>query len=310
MLIGKIMHEMLEVYTLAKKLKSFPEDPWDVLEKYEKEHKDFFQEEQDEHGYIPDQCANIFERYLARYKNDELHYEGVEEFVATDLATDLRFNGYIDAVVTDAQGRRWLMDRKFHKNIPSAEDRFPELQLIMYIWAWNRWNPEKPADGILWDYARTQLPTEPQVLQSGELSKKKNIRCDRVTYEAAIKRQKLNPADYTDFLEHLEKNDLMFFERVFLPAPKKAQLDAIVSDFRTTAVIIQNFKGIAPRHMSKFNCQGCEFKAICEAEVRGLDANFVRKKDYQPKEKFDGKKKASKKKVSKAKGKPGRKGRS
>jgi hypothetical protein len=110
--------------------------------------------------------------------------------------------------------------------------------------------------------------------------------------------------DYADFLSQLDQNDLMFFERVFLPAPKQAQLDAVVSDFRTSALIIQNFKGVAPRHMSKFNCQGCEFKQICEAEVRGLDANFVKKAHYKPREKFDGKKKkGGKKKGAKKVGK-------
>lgn len=301
MLRGKIMHEMLEHYTLARKIPSYDQDPWDALEKYEKQYRDFFREEQEEYGNIPEQCAQLFEGYLKKYRHDNLDYEGVEEFVATDLATDLRIVGYVDAVVLDENNRRWIMDRKFHKNIPSAEDRFHELQLIVYLWIWNRWQSERPADGILWDYVRTSAPTEPAVLKDGSLSKRKNLRCDRATYERCIERESLDPDDYQDILKHLEGNDTMFFERVFLPAPKKKQLDAIVNDFRTTAVIIQNFKGIAPRHMSKFNCSGCEFKQICEAEVRGLDVNFVKKAHYQDREKFDGKK--GKKKVSKKKAK-------
>ncbi len=194
------------------------------------------------------------------------------------------------------------MDHKFHKNIPDAEHRFHELQLILYLWAWNRWNAERPADGICWDYVRTTPPTEPTVLKSGELSQKASIRCDRATYEAALRRESLDPKPYAKFLKHLEKNDTMFFERVYLPAPKKAQIEAVVEDFRTTAVIIQNMKGIAPRHMSKFNCQGCEFKQLCEAEVRGLDAKFVKKSHYQNREKPSGKK-GTKKKAKKKRAK-------
>lgn len=289
MLVGKILHEMLHTHVLTKRNKSVTEDAWDVLEKYEKVYRDFFREEQEEYGDIPGNCARLFTAYLKKYKHDDLTYEESETFVATDLATDLRFVGYIDKVAVDPQQRRWLMDHKFHKSIPDSEHRFHELQLILYLWAWNRWRSDKPADGICWDYARTAPPTEPAVLKSGELSQKASIRCDRATYEAAIQRESLDPKPYAKFLKHLEKNDLMFFERVFLPAPKKEQIQAIVEDFRTTAVIIQKTKGIAPRHMSKFNCQGCEFKQLCEAEVRGLDAKFVKKAHYQPREKFSGK---------------------
>lgn len=300
MLVGKILHEMLDTYTLTKKLANYVDDPWDVLERYEKEFRKFFAEEKEEHGDIPGNCERLFEAYLRTYQDDDLTYEGTEEFVATDLATDLRFIGYIDKVAVDAHRRRWLMDHKFHKAIPDAEHRFHELQLLLYIWAWNRWNPEKPADGIVWDYVRTAPPTLPKVLKSGNgLEKRASLRCDRWTYEQEIVKHGFDKRDYTDFLTKLDNNDLMFFERVFLPAPKKPQIDSIVHDFRTTAVTIQNMKGIAPRHMSKFNCQGCEFKALCEAEVRGHDVNFVQKAHYKTREKFSGRKKEGKKKVSK-----------
>ena len=299
MLVGKILHEMLDAHALTKKLATYQGDAWDILEKYANEYKTFFEEEREEHGDIPGNCERLFESYLRRWKDDDLTYEGTEEFVATDLGSDLRFIGYIDKVATDGAGRRWLMDHKFHKSIPDAEHRFHELQLILYIWAWNRWQSNRQADGIVWDYVRTAPPTEPQILKSGELSQKASLRCDRSTYEAAIKREGLDPKPYAKFLKHLEKNDRMFFERVFLPAPKKAQIDQIVHDFRTTSVIIEHMKGIAPRHLSKFNCQGCEFKQVCEAEVRGLDAKFVKKSHYKPREKFSGKESTKKKVVSK-----------
>lgn len=295
MLVGKILHEMLDTHVNAKRFKNVSKDAWDVLEEYAQQYRAFFEEEREEHGDIPGNCERLFESYLRTYKDDDLDYEETETFVATDISDSLRFVGYIDKVATDQAQRRWLMDHKFHKSIPDAEHRFHELQLILYLWAWNRWNSDRPADGICWDYVRTAPPTEPTVLKSGELSQKASIRCDRSTYEAAIKRENLDPKPYAKFLKHLEKNDLLFFERVFLPAPKKAQIDIIVEDFRTTALTIQHMKGIAPRHMSKFNCQGCEFKQVCEAEVRGLDANFVRKAHYQPREKFSGKKESKKK---------------
>jgi len=312
MLRGKILHEMLHNHILTKQLTNYEFDAWDALEKYAEEFKTFFEEEKEEHGDILGEIERIFLGYLKRYKNDDLKYEDSEVFVATDLSSHHRFIGYIDKVAVDQHKRRWLMDHKFHKSIPSAEDRFHELQLIMYIWAWNRWEPSRRADGIVWDYVRTAPPTMPAVLQSGELSQKASLRCDRATYEEEIKRLKLDPKPYQPYLKKLERNDLMFFERVFLPAPSAPQIMKIVEDFRTTASMIENMKGIHPRSMSKFNCQGCQFKPLCEADVRGLDVNFVKKAYYRKRERFDGsqesitrqaasKKKSTKKRTKKRK---------
>lgn len=292
MLKGKILHDMLHNHVMTKKLKNFKEDAWDALDGYAEQYKKFFEEEKEEHGDIIGECERLFLAYLKKYKNDDLTYEASEVFVATDLLggreDPIRFIGYIDKVAIDKAKRRWLMDHKFNKTIPDAEHRFHELQLIYYIWAWNRWRPEEPADGICWDYVRTTPPTMPNILGSGELSQKANLRCDRATYEAEIKRLKLDPKPYQKYLKMLEGKDLMFFERVFLPAPSQKQIMSIVEDLRTTASMIQHMGGIHPRSMSKFNCQGCEFKQLCEADVRGLDVNFVQKKHFKKREKFNG----------------------
>ena len=289
MLVGKILHEMLHNHVMAKKVSTFKKDAWDALDKYAEEYKKFFEEEREEYGDIIGNCERLFESYISTYRNDDLTYEDSEIFVATDLAEDLRFIGYIDKIAVDKHNRRWIMDHKFMKNIPDAEARFHELQMIYYIWAWNRWKPDQVVDGICWDYVRTTPPTEPTVLQNGGLSKKKNIRCDRATYEAAIKREGLDPEDYEDFMSTvLDKNESMFFERVFLPAPSKKQLAQVVEDLRTSAMMIRHLKGIAPKSMSKFNCQGCQFKQICEAEIRGLDVKFIKKKHFKKRERHSG----------------------
>lgn len=284
MLKGKILHDMLHNHVMAKVNDDYEKDAWDALDVYREQYDKFFKEEQEEYGDIPGECERIFLAYLRRYKNDDLTYEGSEELIETNLTGNLRLKGFIDKRAVDKKHRRWIMDHKFHKNIPSVEERFHDLQLAIYVWAWNREHPETRIDGICWDYVRTMPPTEPEVLKNGQLSKRKNIRCDRATYEDCIKREGLKKKDYEPFLRMLDQNENMFFERVFLPAPSKKMIDQIISDFRTTAVLIDNLQGIHPRSMNKFNCTGCEFRALCEAEVRGLDVKFVKKSQYQPRE--------------------------
>jgi hypothetical protein len=131
-----------------------------------------------------------------------------------------------------------------------------------------------------------KAPTIPEVLKNGELTKRANIDTDAHTYRKAIRENGLSEKPYRGFLKTLEGKERTFFERVRLPAPPKGLIEKVVEDARATAVMTHalNQAGITPRSMSGFNCSGCEFRALCEAEVRGLDAKFVRKRDYQVRE--------------------------
>jgi len=279
--VGSILHKMLDAYILSKILKNYiGKDPWGVLEEYEKKYQDQFEEEKDEYGDIPEICANIFERYLTYWKTDGLVYLQSEEFVATDLTSNIRMIGYIDKIVKDENGLRYLIDHKFVKNIPSAEDRFSELQLWNYFWCYNRWNPSTPLDGIIWDYARTKLPAIPETLKKGGLSQRKNIDTDAATYLRAIHREGLDPNDYVEMLEHLQGKEDTFFQRVKQPAPSKQLITNIVNDFRSTALMIHHFPTICPREMDPFKCKTCEFRKLCEAEIRGYDADYIRKTEF------------------------------
>lgn len=283
MLKGSILHEMLHAFTLARMLDKYPgPDPWEVLAKYEKDYRDLFIEEQEEWGNVPEQCASIFEAYIRQWRGDGMRYEESEAFVATDLAEDQRFVGIIDKVAVDKDGRRWLMDHKFVRSIPGPQDRFSEIQLLLYIWVRERWKKEDKIDGLIWDYSRTKVPVEPEVLKNGELSQRKNMDTTARVYRETIKKHGLKERDYRDMLKHLEGKEDTFFQRVPLPRPSEKMITLVVEDFRTTATKIQKLKGIAERNMTPFNCNTCEFRPLCETEVRGGDAKFVRENEYEP----------------------------
>lgn len=289
---GEILHEMLNAYVNAKLVKGFiGDDPWDILEGYAEKYKNYFEEEREHYGDIIGDCGAIFEGYLRKYRNDPLKYEKSEASVYFDITGKLRFAGFIDKIATDQQGRRWIVDHKFVATIPTGADRFSELQLLLYVWAWEKANPDIPIDGVLWDYARSKAPTKPEVLKSnGQLSQRKNIDCDTYTYMRTIAENNLNPNDYVEMLKHLEGKDDTFYERVFLPKPTNHMINEVVEDFLATAEDIQiaRKKGArCARSMSPFNCSTCEFRTVCEAEVRGHDTDFVIKADYIQRETGD-----------------------
>ena len=290
LLRGQILHEMLDAYINRKihGLQYDGDDPWDILEYYAEEFGSYFEEEKEMHGDIPGDCGKIFEGYLRKYRKDKIRYEASELELRLDLsalgtgAIEVEFVGFIDKIAVDPQKRRWLMDHKFVKTIPTADDRFSELQLLLYVWVYGMINPKEALDGVCWDYGRAKAPTEPEILKSGALSKRKNLDCDVYTYRNAIRKAGLVEADYADMLQHLEGKEDTFFERVFLPTPGTDMIIEVVNDFLQTTAEIQAKRedGRCARAMSPFNCATCEFRPLCEAEVRGLDADFIRKSEY------------------------------
>lgn len=284
MLKGEMLHEMLNAHIARKMNKKYKgPDPWDVLEKYAEKYATYFEEEREHYGDIIGDCGEIFEGYLRKYRKDPLIYERTEESVYFDIGK-VRFKGIIDKVACDAQERRWIVDHKFVANIPTAEDRFSELQLLLYVWAWEKTHPDEPIDGVCWDYGRSKAPTKPEVLKSGELSKRKNIDCDPHTYRATVLAHGKNLDDYQDMLELLEGKENTFYERVFLPKPSDTMVEIITDDFLESTREIQEKRKPAARctrSMTPFNCNTCEYRQLCEAEVRGLDTEFIMKSEYR-----------------------------
>lgn len=290
--IGILLHEMLDA--LAK-LRMDPNEtwtPWTVLERYEKEYAKLWKEEQEEFGDIPALAQAIFEGYMRRWRGDGLRYLGSELEVKTELTKGIWLKARLDKVVVDQQKRRFLMDHKFHRIIPGPEDRFADIQTVLYFWAYNSESPRsEKLDGLIWDYGRVKAPAIPEVLKRGGLSKRANIDTDVHTYRETLRENGIPEKGYRDILKKLEGKERTFFERVILPSPPKVMVESIVEDARATALARKHIGKAPARSMSGFNCKTCDFRTVCEAEVRGLDAKFVRKRDYiiqEPKEETDG----------------------
>jgi hypothetical protein len=84
------------------------------------------------------------------------------------------------------------------------------------------------------------------------------------------------------YLGELKKRSARkFYLRVPLPAPPKIMIDSVVSDFKYTSEQMAKAT-VFPRSMTK-DCSWCEYYRLCMSELRGLDASFVRKTDYEEK---------------------------
>jgi RecB family exonuclease len=284
---GTILHEMLEAH--AKN--GWVAGARKVLKRYEEEYAHLFEEEKEYYGEnFLNEIERIMLGYIRTYDNDGWIVEATEEEVVTDLVKGIRFVGHIDRrVVSTRDDRRWLVDHKTKKTIPTAEERFGNFQLLLYVWAWNREHDhDEKVDGIIWDYLRTKAPTVPEPLKKGGLTQRADLDTDVWTYEKAIEDNKLDRADYAEYLEQLEKRSQdKFYCRVPLPAPHKETVNVVVEEFKQTAILMEGLK-VYPRNMTVMCCKTCEFFRLCQAELTGVNAKFVLKSDYEEREEDDG----------------------
>lgn len=286
--VGTILHEMLDARVRGHA------KPWDIYKKYKLDFRKLWDAEKEEYGDIPAMIKAIYKGYLRRWKGDGLVYVDSEVSFRAPLSPSIDLLGTLDKIA-EGDGRRILIDHKFHKNLPGPDHRFSDIQTVLYYWGWNETHrSDERLDSIMWDYGRMKAPTVPEELKAGGLSKRANIDTDVFTYRKRLAELGLDEKPYRQFLKTLEGKERTFFERVPLPAPSKHLIKAVVEDARLTAIMARKAlrTGRAPRSMSGFNCNGCEFRTLCEAEVRGLDHKFVRKKEYKerdPKERRYGK---------------------
>lgn len=284
LLRGSILHEMLHAHATQQKTE-------DVLSKYSAEYKQLFLEEREMYGTIIEDCRRIFAGYLRRWRDDETVFLQSEVQIRTQLLDDMEFVGTIDKIAR-SQGRLWLVDHKSHKRLPDESARLNDLQLVFYVWAWNREHARsEQVEGILWDYLRTKVPTVPERLKNGELTRRANIDTDYRTYLKAIEEANLDPKDYAEILDRLKGQVDPFYRRVKLPLARTPMEESIVADAKLTARTIRALASTpagAIRTLDR-TCDQCEFHSLCSAELRGHDWKFIQKNEYtdRPQESYD-----------------------
>jgi len=276
LLKGVILHELLNA-------RANPNNPKlaikKAIEQIETDYRKLILSQKEEYGDLIPEMVAIFNAYQREYAEEKLKYVSSEELVTADLAPGIRFIGYIDKIARDEHDLLHVMDHKSSRSLPNEEQRFSDLQLLMYVWLRGQQKAE-PASGVIWDYLRTKVPTKPQLLKDGSLSQKA-IETDYATFMAAIVEYKLDPADYQAKLDELSKQASPFFQRVRLPRPPDSMIRQVVDDARQSAKELLKLGGtLTDRNMTK-DCSWCQFYLLCHAELRGQDANYVRKANYQ-----------------------------
>ncbi|MDI6840471.1 MAG: PD-(D/E)XK nuclease family protein [bacterium] len=281
--LGNYGHALLEAHYRGEDLSEVSNKYW--LEQTE----NMFQEEMLEFEEVRQQAEQLVGCYIKHYgKEEPWKIYAVEEHFTTNIPTpkgnksQSALQGVLDLVVEDGTNEIWLVDHKFTSiDLDKYEENLVlDEQANYYLWALAEMlNNHSAVAGIIFNLVRTKLPTVPQLLKKGGLSKAKNIDTDVETYLQAIKDNKLNPKDYADFLTHVRDNEKPFFKRHYVHrtpeeiAEVGAELYEISRDMRGCRVF---------RNATKDCSWDCPYRELCIMEYKGvkddfyIDANFTK----------------------------------
>lgn len=285
LLRGTVVHQMIENHLEGK-------DPWKPYKEMVKAYSKLFDEEKENYGDLPTELKTLMTGYFEWYKKDPLFpispkgsKKKAEHKFRVKLTESIDLEGMIDAVASDRAKRGWLVDHKSHKQIPRGDVKYSDIQSALYTWVIPQMG-FAPVRGVAWNYIRWKAPAIPELLKSGEMTRRVNIDTTWPVYKQALLDNKLNPKNYKDMEKLLSGKEGDFYVRSYLPV-KKEMIETLVDEARTTAREIKRKGGKDTTRSTNNQCGWCEYYGLCNAELRGLDTSFMLKAEYREKKEKD-----------------------
>lgn len=275
--IGTIIHKLIETWAKHGK-------PEKILAEVRAEYKKMFEEEKEYYGDLPGMVEQIFQGYRDKYGDDEVFkYSLIEKTMGPiPLTSETQFQFTVDRVLDIPMGKA-VCETKTAKRIPEEEKRIWDIQTILYAWGLNESGYD--INAVIWDYIRTKTPTIPRLLKNGELSQAQDIDTTYDVYYQAILDNlgKSHIKDYKEMLDRLEFRPDQFYKRV-TQAISKVMMKSVVRGAKISSLEILRMSRLPVRNISGFTCPTCFYSSLCYAEVRGIDSDFIRQKEFMKKE--------------------------
>ena len=220
-----------------------------------------------------------FEKYevLTLYKDDkgipalELHFK-------IPCPGSKGLHGYIDAILRDKEtGHVWCTDYKFRKSLSPDEDEAFNIQNAVYTRACAKMGV--PITGTMtWQHTNTPA-ADPAQLKNGTFSRAK-IKTTWEHYAGTVAAAGGNPNEYEEEMKP-KLADIEWFRPTY-EYRSPATVDRIWEQSVVPAswAIKRAYKSNNPRFVYPWNCKMCQYGDLCQAELRGHDADFLRSTEY------------------------------
>lgn len=222
--------------------------------------------------------AGYYEWAPARDQFTPLHVELEFEVPITDL--DAVYQGRIDLLIEDHDGRYWIVDHKTCKSMDSSTEYLDmDEQCGSYAWALQEKLGIQIA-GVIYNELLKTVPSPPTVLKSGKLSVDKKQHTTLDLYLTTLREHGYDAATYQEMLDHLASQPDRYFRRTqVLRSQRELQLlgERIAAE---TAEMMNPEISIYP-NPNKFTCSRCEFKQPCLAKMEGSDYQWLLNQLYK-----------------------------
>ena len=271
---GTIVHQLHEA--IANDL-----DPFEVLTEVSETNEDLFEAEREMYGDIITDIEVIMKEYIDYHKDSDLKFlklngKKAEHDLEVMIDKDINLKMKVDALVK-SKGLRWLLEHKTHKSIPNEDERWRNLQSSVYLKALELIGI-KNLDGVVWNYIRSKSPTKPQLLKTGDLSKRKIDTLPTMVLRV-IEEHGLKAKNNQVLLERATANRDSYFIRVFTPLNRQVR-DSVFRDFVSTAREMKQSHGLKKEKNIGKHCSWCDYEPLCRASLTGGDVKFIKEREY------------------------------
>ncbi len=261
------------------------EDWREVHEEETRKFNNLFEEEREDLGDLPSECARIMRSYLYTYgKLDKRRFRTIDSEMdeIITLPNGLEINIVVDLIVWDKLMKGiWAWDHKTRKNFEDKDNFILDPQLTIYYDGLQTMG-YKPLLGVVGNEIRTKAPTVPGLLVKGGLSKAKSIDTDVRTYMDAIRYHGLDPADYEGILQTIAAQQKeRFFRRTYIPKdPPVVRQQRKEVTWTANEILSAQKKEAFPRSADKSCAWGCDYRDLCIAELKGGNIDNMVKMNF------------------------------
>lgn len=234
---------------------------------------------------IFEQAYNEFDpdkwEVMTVYKNGEA-IPALELHFVVPCAGSKGLHGYIDAILRDKEtGHIWCTDYKFRKSLSPDDEEAVNIQNAVYTYACDKMGI-KITGTQTWQHINTPA-SDPAILKNGAASRAR-IKTTWKHYEKFLRDHGIDPEPYREEMQE-KLSDIEWFRPTF--------------EYRNNETIKNMWNGIVvpasyavksaytkakskknQRNLYPWNCKMCQFKDLCQAELRNHDADFLRSSEY------------------------------
>lgn len=258
-------------------------------------------EEKADLGDLPSEIVTMMRSYLWHYGANRADPHHGWKVLDTELTLECPwpdsedgldiYRCRVDMLVEDQWGLL-IVDHKTHKVLPDLATRIRDAASPLYVWAAR----ENGFDvrGFMWNYIRTKAATAPKMVYVGKPSERLStaaIDTDYPTYMKALTEYGIDPADHADRLaslksqrwtdggtqtspffrrDTLEKDDAMIARVVAMMMRTRDRMHSDYDDYDLVPVVTDR------------SCEYmCDFSGLCQTELLGGNAEFIRRKQYR-----------------------------